>query len=321
MKRFWPTFFGLLVLCSNAFAQARVFPEHPIRVIVHVSPGSGSDTVTRFFAEKLAGVLGQPVIVENRPSANGAVAVMAVKSAPADGYTILLTSISTLSVNPVVTKDLPYDPIRDLKPISGLIRMTSVLIVPPDSKANSLAELIAMAKKDPKAVSFGSYSAGYRLVVEWLAGLAGARFNNIPYKGAAQMMPDVMGGRLNFAIADLAGVDALLKAGKLRALAVLSEKRQPRFPEVPTVSESGYPECINYPWTAFHVRTETPDDITAKLADAMQKVLSMPESKEYVAKTTGTELMPLAPAAMQKYHREEYERFRQIAEKAGIKPE
>lgn len=321
MNKFWFTLFSFLVLCPDAYAQARAFPDRAIRIVVHVSPGSGADTVTRFFAEKLAGVLGQPVIVENRPSANGAIAVMAVKSAPADGYTILLTSISTLSVNPIVTKDLPYDPIKDLKPISGLVRFTSVLVVAPDSNINSVADLVAVAKRDPRAISFGSYSAGYRLVVEWLGGLADARFSNIPYKGAAQMLPDVMGARLNFAIVDLAGADALIKAEKLRALAVLSEKRHPRYAEIPTVSESGYPECVNYPWTALHVRAETPAEITAKLADSMQNVLSMPESREYVAKTPGTELMPLLPAAMQKYHRDEYERFRQIAQKAGIRPE
>jgi tripartite-type tricarboxylate transporter receptor subunit TctC len=321
MIRLWLAIIGSVLVCANASAQSHAFPERPIKIIVHLTSGSGSDTAARFFGEKLAAVLGQPVIVENRPSANGVIAVMALKSAPADGYTILLTSISTLSINPVVVKDLPYDPIKDLKPISGLIRTTSVFLAPPDSKANTLAELIALAKTESKPPSYGSYAVGYRLAVEWLAGLTGVKFNNIPYKGAAQMVTDVMGGRLDFAISDLGGVDALIKAGKMKALAVTSEKRQARFPEVQTVIELGYAEYVNYPWIGLHVRAETPDDVTLKLADAMQKVLSTPEAREFAGKTTGTELMPFTPAAMQKYHRDEFERFRRIAENAGIKPE
>jgi tripartite-type tricarboxylate transporter receptor subunit TctC len=300
-----------------AFAEGR-FPDHPLKIIVPVSPGSGADTVTRFVAEKLAVVLGQPVIVDNRPSANGAVSVVTVKSAPADGYTLLLSTISTLSVNPAITQDLPYDPVKDLRPVSGMIRVTSVLVVPPDSKFKTLADLIAAARKDPAAVRFGSYSNSNRLLVEWMGSLAGVKLNNVAYKGPSQMLPDVVAGRTELGIIDLAGAEQLMKAGRLRGLAVLSEKRSPDFLDVPTVSET-YPECVAYPWTALHVRAETPDDVTAKLADAMQKVLAMPETKAYAAKTPGTELLPLGPAAMRQYHLAEYARFRQIAAKAGIK--
>jgi tripartite-type tricarboxylate transporter receptor subunit TctC len=304
-----------------ALAQARGFPDHPLRIIVHVAPGSGSDTMTRFVAERLSKVLGQPVVVENRPSANGVVAVMAAKAAPADGYTILLTSISTLSVNPVVVKNLPYDPIRDFKPLSGLVRMTSAIVAPDDSPYRGVQDLVAASRKGDAPLTFGSYSAGYRLTMEWLGELAGLKLTNVPYKGASGMIPDVVGGRIDVAIVDAGGVESLAKTGKLRVLAVTGEKRVREFPDVPTVAEAGYSEFVNYPWTALHVRTETPDDITAKLADAMQKVLAMEEVREYAAKTPGTDLLPLRPAEMREYYGAELARFRRLADKLGIKPE
>lgn len=312
--------FGLALLSLFSTAPSHAFPDRPIRIIVHVTAGSGSDSATRFVAERLAKVLGQPVVVENRPGANGSIAVMAVKSAPADGYTILLTSISTLSVNPIVLKNLSYDPLKDFKPISGLVKMTSAIVVSPDSPYRTLEELVAAGHKN-QSLQFGSYAPAYRLAVEWLGDISGMKLTDVPYKGAAQMLPDVIAGRLDFAIIDLGGIESLAKSGKIRLLAVSSDKRASQFMEVPTVAESGYPEYVNYPWTALHVRTETPDDITARLADAMQKVLAMPEVKEWAGNTPGTDLMPLGPAEMRAYHNAEMARFRRLATKIGMQPE
>jgi tripartite-type tricarboxylate transporter receptor subunit TctC len=165
----------------------------------------------------------------------------------------------------------------------------------------------------------GNYSAGYHLALEWFASLAGVKFNHIPYKGGAPIFTDIMGNQLDFAIVDLGGVSSLLKGGKIRALAVSGEKRHADFPDIPTIRET-FPDYVNYSWTSFYVRSETPEDVTSKLADALQKVLATNDAKEFVKKT-GAELMALPPAAMQKYHRDELERFRRIAAVAGIKPE
>ena len=314
----WIALPGLAVATTLALGQA--FPNRPIKVIVPFTAGSGSDTSARFFGDKLAPLIGQPFVVENRPGASGIVAVMAVKSAPADGHMILLASNSPLAVNPLTIKDLPYDSLRDLKPLSGLTRGMNALVSAPDGSFTTIADLVAAAKKGPRPLSVGTYSAGYRLAIEWFAGLAGVKFTNVPYKGGVQVFTDVMGKQLDFGIVDLGGAAPLMKSGRLRPLAVSGDKRHPEFPEVPTLMESGFPEYVTYSWTSFYVRAETPDDITARLADALQKILGSNDAKEYIKSVSG-ELMPYPPAAMQKYHRDELERFRRIAEAAGIKPE
>lgn len=319
MKRMWLALLGLMAIAPLALGQANDFPNKPVKVIVPYTAGSGSDTSARFFGEKLAAILGQPFVVENRPGASGVISAMAVKTAPADGYTILLASNSPLSVNSVTIKDLPYDPIKDLKPLSGLTRGMNAYVVAPNSKLITLADLVAAAKKERQLLNAGSYSDGYQLALEWLANVMGVKFNYIPYKGGAQVFTDVMGNQLDFGLVDMGGVVPLLKSGRLRALAVSGEERHPDFPNVPTIRESGYPDYVNYAWTSFCVRSETPDDVTAKLADALQKVLATKEARDFVKKM-GAELMPYAPDVMRKFQRDEIDRFRHIAEVAGFKP-
>ncbi len=312
-------FAALMAVAPSVMGQAKDFPSKPVKIIVPFTAGSGSDTSARFFGEKLSAILGQPFVVENKPGASGVISVMTVKNAPADGHMILLASNSPLSVNTVTVKDLPYDPLKDLKPLSGLTRGMNTYVVSPDSKLKNLADLVAAAKASPQPLNVGSYSEGYQLAMEWLANVLGVKFTYIPYKGGAPVFTDVMGKQLDFGLVDLGGVAPLMKSGKLRALAVSGEQRHPDFPDVPTVRESGYAEYVNYSWTSFCVRAETPDDITAKLADALQKALNSNEAKDYVRKI-GSELMPYPPAAMQKFQREEIARFRHIADIAGYKP-
>jgi len=221
-------------------------------------------------------------------------------------------------VNAVTIKDLPYDPLKDLKPLSGMTRGMNAYVVAPNSKLITLADLVAAAKTEKQALNAGSYSDGYQLALEWLASVMGVKFNYIPYKGGSQVFTDVMGNQLDFGLVDMGGVVPLLKSGRLRALAVSGEVRHPEFPNVPTIKESGYPEYVNYAWTSFCVRTETPDDVTAKLADALQKVLATQEARDFVKKM-GAELMPFAPDAMRKFQRDEITRFRRIAEVSGFK--
>lgn len=304
-----------------SFGQSNAFPDRPIKLIVHLTPGSGSDSVGRFLAERMSKILGQTVVVENKPGANGNIAVMAVRSAPADGHTLLLSSISTLSVNPIVLKNMPYDPVKDLRPVAGLVRVTSAIVVPSNSPHQSFQKLVESAKKRDLPLQYGNYAPVYRLAVEWLGDMAGIKLDSVPYKGAAPMLVDLIAGRLDFAILDQAGAEALSKGGKVRQLAVTSEKRSTAFPSVPTVAESGYPEFISYPWIALHVRSETPEDITAKLTDAVRKVLATEDALEFVKKTPGTELMPFSPVEMQNYHTSELNRFKRLADKLGIKPE
>lgn len=301
-----------------AWAQSAPFPSKAVTIVVPFTAGSGSDTSARFFGEQLSKILNQSFVVENRPGASGVIAVNAVKNAPPDGHSILLASNSPIAVNPVTIKDLPYDPLKDLKPIAGVTRGMNALVVAPDSPIKTLADMVARGKE--KKLAVGTYSDGYRLALEWLSSQTGVKFMNVPYKGGAPVFTDVMGGHLDVGVVDMGGAATIVKTGKLRAIAVSGESRHPEFPDVPTVKESGYPDYVNYSWTSFYVRSETPDDITRTLADAMQKALHSPAARDFVKKTGG-ELMPYTAEGMRDYQNIEIARFRSIADSAGIKPQ
>lgn len=307
---------ALALAAALAGAQDKDFPNRPLRIIVPFAAGSSSDSNARFVAEKLAPLLGQPVVVENRPGASGAIGMQATKNLPADGYTIVQASISPMTVNPVVMKDLGYDPVRDFKALFGMARGMNVVLVSNESRFKTLAELLAASKQKPLSVA--TYSAGYQITAEWLAAEAGVKFVNIPYKGQGPVMTDIMGNQLDFAVVDLAGAGTLLNAGKLRALAVTGEARHPNFPSVPAVKES-FPGFVQYSWNSFYVRSQTPEDITAKLSDALRKVMATTEGKDLMARQ-GMEFVPFSSTEMQRFNREELERFHRIAKAAGIQP-
>ncbi|MES2536952.1 MAG: tripartite tricarboxylate transporter substrate binding protein [Pseudomonadota bacterium] len=310
---------GLAVVAPLAFGQAGNFPNRSLKIVVPTSPGSGSDTTARFFGEQLAAALGQPVIIENRPGANGTIAVMAVKQAPADGYTIFLGTNTHMAVNPVVLKDIPYDSIKDFKPVSGLARGMMIFVAAPNSKMNNIADLVAAAKESKKQLNVGTYTAGFHLSAEWFASVSGTKHVNVPYKGAPEIFLGLMGDQLDWGVSDIISAMPQVKAGKLKALAVSGEKRHPDYPDVPTIKESGYPEYVNYTWTSLYIRSETPDAVTARLVDTMQKILASASGKEFIAKI-GSDSMALPPAEMRKFQNSETERFRRIADGAGIKP-
>ena len=311
-------FAALAIASPLGFAQGANFPNRPLSVIVPFGPGSSSDTNARFVAEKLAVLLGQSVTVENKPGASGAIGLRAVKSLPADGYTIVQASISPMAVNPVVMKDLAYDPVKDFRPLFGMTRGMNVILVSNESKFKTLADLIAAAK-GPKPPSVGTFSAGYHLAAEWLAAEAGVKFLNIPYKGQGLVMTDIMGNQLDFALVDLGGATPLLSSGRLRALAVSGETRHADFPAIATVKET-FANYVQYSWNSFYVRAQTPDDVTARLSEALKTVMTGSDGKELMKKV-GMEFVPLSAAEMQRFTRDELDRFRRIAKAAGIQPE
>jgi tripartite-type tricarboxylate transporter receptor subunit TctC len=317
MKTQTLAFLGLIAAAPIAAAQG-TFPSKPIRIMVPFGAGSGSDIAARFFGEQLAGVIGQPAVIDNRPGANAIIGAMAVKNAPADGYTLLLGSWTTISVNPIGVKDLPYDPVKDFKPVSGLTRSHIALAVPAHSKLQKLPDFVAAAKGG-KPLNVGTYSTGFHIVAEWIHGSLGAKATNVPYKASGQMYTDMMGSQIDGGVDGTTSLGPMVRSGKLRLLAVTGEQRHPEFPDVPTMRESGT-EVVAYGWSSFFVRAETPDDVTQRLADAMVKVLNSTASRDY-AKKNGSELMLLGPAAMRKFQLAEIERFRKVAQTAGIKPE
>ena len=312
-------FVALATLAFGAFAQ-ETFPSRALKIVVPTSAGSGSDTTARFFGEQLAAALGQSVVIDNKPGANGVIAAMAVKQAPADGYTLFLGTNTHMAVNPVVVKDLPYDAVKDFKFVSGLARGMMMFVAPPGSKFRNVADLVATAKEAPDKVSVGSYTAGFQLAAAWFASVSGTKQLYVPYKGAPEVYTALLGDQLDWAVTDLIAAVPQVKAGKLRALAVSGEKRYPESPEVPTLKESGYPDYVNYTWTSLVVRSETPAAVTARLVDAVSKILATQGAKDFTARI-GSEQLLLGPAEMRRFQLSETERFRRIADGAGIRPQ
>jgi hypothetical protein len=309
-----------LVIGTVAQSQTVAYPTKPLKIVVPTSPGSGSDTTARFFGEQLTTLLGQPVLIDNKPGANGVIAAMAVKQAPADGYALFLATNTHMAVNPSVVKDLPYDPVKDFKPVSGLARGMMIFIASPNSKINNVTDLVTAAKNSKQKLNVGTYTAGFHLSAEWFASVVGAQSINVPYKGAPEVFTALMGDQLDWGVSDLIAAIPQVKSGKLKAIAVSGEKRHADYPEIPTIKESGYPDYVNYTWTSIYVRTETPDAVTAKLVEAVKKIIASPAGKAFIAKI-GSDPLPLAGDDMRKFQLDETERFRRVALGAGIKPE
>ena len=312
--------FAATALGAMAQAQVAGFPNKPIKIVVPTSAGSGSDTTARYFGEALSNALGQPVLIENKPGANGVIAAMTVKQAPADGYTIFLGTNTHMAVNPSVVKDIPYDGLKDFRPVTGLARGMMVFVAPANSRLGSIQDLVAASKAASQQLNVGSYTAGFQLSAEWFANVAATKSVYVPYRGAPEVFTALMGNQLDWAVSDLIAAMPQVKGGKLKALGVSGDRRHPDYPEIPTIKESGYPDYVNYTWTSMYIRSETPDPVANRLVDAMQKILATPGAREVIAKL-GSDPMALGPVEMRRFQISETERFRRIADSAGIKPE
>ncbi|HVR49942.1 MAG TPA: tripartite tricarboxylate transporter substrate binding protein [Pseudorhodoferax sp.] len=307
---------GLSALDARA---AKGFPDKPIRMILPFSPGGGTDESSRSYADELHKLLGVPIVAENRPGASGLIAVNALLSAPPDGYTLLVATNSLASVNPVLRKDLPYDAFKDLQPIHGLVNSAPVISAPLATRATPLRQMLLRAKKEGRPLSIGNYSEGYQLLAAWIGTLEQVPVIHVPYKGPSPMLVDLVGGRLDLAISDPTSAMELVRGGKLRGVATGGAERERQMPEVPTMVELGYPEFETYVWSSIFVRSGTPADIAKTLADAVASALVAPAVQERNANRPGTPMM-LALGALGDFQRREYERFRKVADAAGMAP-
>lgn len=312
MKR---SFFGMLPLiagmalllnAADLYAQSN-YPSKPISIYVPFGPGSGSDVYARYFGEKLSHRLGKPVIIENKPGAGGAVAVQGVKANRADGHTILLGSNSPMAANVAVYRQLSYDPIDDVVPIGGLTRSMAIIAVPVSSTLNSIEDLIERAKQEPE-LNMGTYSAGYQLAAAPFLKKAGISWNDIPYKGLAQTVTDLIGGQIDIAVLDAPGTTSVVNNGQVRALAVTGDNRHPELLSVPTLKELGFEDAVHYSWTSLWVKKGTKAEHIALLSSHLIDILNEPDSAQYVAQSSG-EIMPFNPEEMRQFQKEEIERF------------
>ncbi|OIQ91216.1 tripartite tricarboxylate transporter family receptor [mine drainage metagenome] len=303
------------LVAASGYAQD--YPVRPIRIIVPFSAGGAVDGPTRLIAQELAKRIGQPVYVENKPGAGATIgSEIAAKAAP-DGYTLLLAS-QTNAISATLYSKLPFDPVEDFAPICLLGREPGVLVVNPAFPAKTIKELIAYAKQRPGEVNFASSGngSGQHLFAAMFASMAGLKLRHIPYRGSAQATADVVAGRVPMYIPGMAGVMGLIKAGKLRPLAVTGTTRSPELPDVPTLAESGLPNYSAYVWLGLLAPKGTPAPIIAKLNRELVAVLAMPTVKAYMNKGS-IEVVGSTPAEFGKYFREEKQRWAGVIKETG----
>lgn len=303
---------------NPGFAKDDPFPSRPVKIIVPFPPGGGSDGAARFVADQLPQYIQQPVIVENKPGASGLIAINAVKAAPADGYTILLGGNSPMAAVPAMSK-VPYDPVNDFQALSGLTRGMVMLGVSANSRFKTFEDLLqALKSAEAKPLLCGTFSDGYRLSIEWLARLAGFRFENVSYKGQEAMTAELVGGHLDFAVIEAASAAELVKGGRIRPLVVSGEARHPLYPTVETLKEVGYPDYSFYSWTSLYVKAGTPRPAFSVLSGALEKIMNSAAALQY-AKNRGTELMPYSAEKMQQFQKDQLRIYTETAIKARLR--
>jgi tripartite-type tricarboxylate transporter receptor subunit TctC len=307
-----------LAAAPAALAQGTTFPAKPVTIIVSVSAGGSIDTIARTLAEELAKNLGQPVIVENRPGANGNIAAQAVARAAPDGYTLLATGGSTLNLNPHLYKQLPFDPLKSFVPITMTARTNLILVVHPKLKVDTVEGLVALAKAQPGKLNYGSAGNGSLLHIagELFNDAAGIDTNHVPYKGLAPAVNDLLAGQIDFMF-DSATTVPHIKAGKLKALAVVGPNRLAALPEVRVLSTYGIKGVeVASGWHGLFAPAGTPPDVVAKLNAEAVKVLSMQKVKERIS-ALGAEPASSSSAELAKRLASDVERLGPIVKKTG----
>ena len=311
---------AILGLVVSVGAVAQDYPSKPLRLIVPFPPGGVTDIVARAVAAKLAIELGQSVVVENRAGASGLIGAEAGARSPADGYTLVMGNISTLAINPVTFAKLPYDPIASFDPISMVAIQPLIVAVHPSLPVKSLIELVQYAKSQPVNLNYGTAGSSIHLVVEFFSTAAGIKMNHIPYKGSAPALTDLIGGQVQVLFDPFSSIYPFVASGKVKALAVTTDKRSANAPSLPTVAESGYANFDVSSWQGIVVPAGTPKAVIQRLNRDLVKVLSTPEMKErfgqYSAVTAAS-----TPEQFSSYIEEEITRWKKVAVDAGVKPE
>lgn len=311
---------GLPALAAlPAWAQAG-FPSQPIRLVVPFTPAGATDVVSRLIASKISADTGWNFVVDNRAGAGGNIGLDAVAKAPADGYTLGMGQTANLAVNPALLSKMPFDPLKDFAPVALVASLPVVLVVRADSPHKSLATLVAAAKAKSGVLLQALASNGTvgHLAGEMFGRLAGVVFTNVPYKGAGPALTDLMGGQTDFMFGTPQAVTALVRAGKLRALAVTSARRLPVMPDVPTVAESGYAGFEATDWKGLVAPAATPRDLVRKLNAAVNRALGRADTLAALL-ADGSAPMGGTPEQFAQFLKAEHARWGKVVRDAGIK--
>ena len=310
------------LLCS-ASALSQTYPERPIRVIVPYPAGGGIDVMARVLGEELGKRWGHGFVVENKPGGSTIPAASEVARATPDGYTLLLTTDSTMSVNPYLFAKLPYDPVKDFAPITQLLFLNQLLLAHPSVPANNLKELVALAKEKPGTMNYASYGSGSQphLAMETFKQQAGIDIVHIPYKGIPQAVPAAIAGEVQFTFSGAASSQGQIKAGRLKPLAIGGDRRLALLPDVPTFTEQGYPGVPANAWFGFFAPAGTPPAIIEKLQREIAAILVSPAFKAKEIDAKGYDPVGSTPAQFAAFLREDSERSARAVKISGAKAE
>ncbi|HEX2829657.1 MAG TPA: tripartite tricarboxylate transporter substrate binding protein [Burkholderiales bacterium] len=313
-----------MVWCAATFSAtaADSYPSRPVRLIVGYPPGGSTDIAARLVGQKLAPILGQSVVIDNRAGASGMIGAGIVAHAEPDGHTLSFAASPEVAIYRALVKAPPYDSLRDFQPVSLVGRVPFILVVHPSVAANSVKDLVALAKRAPGALNFASFGNGTsnHLVGEAFRAATGTNIVHVPYKGSAPALADLLGGQVQMTFDAIPVVVPQVKAGKLKALAVAAPKRSPLAPDVPTMDEAGLPGFTGGTWWGVLAPARTPAPVVQRLSGEIAKIVRAPDvAKDFAER--GFEPVGNTPADFRAFIESESKRWLKVAQGAGIKPE
>jgi len=310
-----------LALAPVASQAQGSFPDKPITFVVPFAAGTATDQIARAIGNGVTAETKQSVVIDNRAGASGFIASQYAAKAPADGYTVLITTNTTHAANEHLYKKLPYDPVKDFAPITGLGKGGQIMVVNPSFPANTVAEFVALAKKEPGKYSFGSGSSSSRMAGELLQQMADIKLLHVPYKSNTLAVTDLLGNQIHMMITDTTTGLPQVKSGKLRALGMSSAARSPLAPEVPTIAEAGVKGYEMGYWFAAYAPAKTPPAVVKRLNELLVKAAKSEAAKAAFYQPTGTEVFTTTPEEMAKFQTAESQKWGRIVKAAGIEAE
>ena len=308
--------FASLVCASAALAQG--YPNKPIRFIVPYPPGGGTDVVARMLATKMSQSMGQSVVIDNKPGASTLLGTDMLAKAPPDGYTIGLYT----TFDPIFFPKLPFDPVKDFEPVTQLVAVPLVLVARPSLNVKTVPELVALAKANPGKINYASIGNGtpHQISMEWLKSMAKIYMTHIPYKGVAPALTDLVAGQVDVMFTGTSTAGPYVKAGRLVALGISSARRQPSFPDTPSIAEAGFPQFDFITWYGLAAPAGTPPEIVMRINQEVAAALNQPDIKEKLA-GLGLVGTPTAPSEFAAFFKAESQKLSGIIKASGLKPD
>ena len=307
-------------LVMSSYAQSP-YPTKPIRVVVPFAPGGATDIMARVVSKRLGEILGQPLVIDNKPGGNTALGAELVAKAPADGYTVLFTNDATFVLNPILSPQLNYNIARDFAPVATVAYLNLAMVVSSTLPVSNMAEMVAWSQAKSGTISYGSYGVGSQahLMGEMYKKLTNTDIVHVPYKGSAPAVADVIGGQVVFTFPAIPTIQGFVQAGKVKVLAISGEKRSTLMPQVPTFTEAGYKDLNIGAWYAFLAPAQTPPAVVAKLNAAVATMLSSPEFVDQQLVPQGMSAMNMTPTQFGAHIKSETERMTRIISLSGAK--